>query len=379
MYLYIELWKAKEAWLKLTPDERKAKLDELLAEAKAHPITGVIPFSFKKVGDVYLLDGVTEQPIVIDPSVARPPDFRYAAAWMIPSKELIAKFEERVENLGWWWEYFEQENAWGEMNVMATVGDMIHWEGQHTTDPFEGSKAGEERGRYCWCPPGKLKMGFEGTDVTLTQGFWMGKYPVTQEEFNEVMGYNPSGFRGPSLPAESVDREAIVSFCEELTRRERGAGKLPEGWEYRLPTEAQWEYAARAGTSTAYSWGDDEKKADDYAWHINNSGFRTHPVGEKKPNPWGLYDTLGNVLEWCRDAWMERYPGGVDPEVKKSDVPKRPGESETPFWVCRGGGWFIPAAVTPRVRVRLGSGDQGYLLGFRVAIVRSKSGGPRGE
>src|SRR5436853_1859335 len=119
MYLYIELWKAKEAWLKLTPEERKAKIDELLAEAKKHPITGVIPFSFKKVGDVFLLDGVTEQPVVIDPSVARPPDFRYAAAWMVPTRELIDQFEQRVENLGWWWDYFEQVNGRGEMDVMS--------------------------------------------------------------------------------------------------------------------------------------------------------------------------------------------------------------------------------------------------------------------
>lgn len=379
MYLYIELWKAKESWLKLTPEQRKAKIDDLLAEAKKNPITGVIPFSFKKVGDVFLLDGVTEQPVVIDPAVARPPAFRYAAAWMIPTRELIDKFEERVDNLGWWWEYFDQENAWGEMDVMATVGDMINYNGEESpTDPFEGSKPGQERGRYCWCPPGKFKMGFEGTDVTLSHGFWMGKFPVTQEEFQSVMGSNPSGFAGPSLPVESVDRQQIMKFCQELTRRERAAGKLPEGWEYRLPTEAQWEYASRAGTTTAYSWGDDVKQADDYAWHIANSGFTTHPVGQKKPNPWGLYDTIGNVLEWCRDAWMETYPGGVDPEVTESEVPKRPGQSETPFWVCRGGGWFIPAAVTPRVRVRLGSGDQGYLLGFRVAIVRS-DGQPSGQ
>jgi len=98
----------------------------------------------------------------------------------------------------------------------------------------------------------------------------------------------------------------------------------------------------------------------------------SHPVGTKKPNPWGLYDTIGNVLEVCRDAWLDKYPGGTDPEVRDADVPSRPGESETPFGVCRGGGWFIPSAMTPRVRVRLGSGDQSYLLGFRLAIVRSK-------
>ena len=125
MYLYVELWKPKEAWLKLSTSERQAKIDQLLQEARQHPITGVIPFSFKQVGDAFLLDGVTEQPIVIDEAVARPTGFRWASAYMIPTKDLIRKFEQRVENLGWWFEYFDQKNAWGEMNVLATVGDMI--------------------------------------------------------------------------------------------------------------------------------------------------------------------------------------------------------------------------------------------------------------
>jgi hypothetical protein len=125
MYLYIELWSAKEVWIKLTTEQRKAKIDQLLQEAKLHPITGVVPFSFKKAGDVYLFDGVTEQPVIISDAVARPTGYRYAAAWMVPSLELIHQFEKRVENLGWWFEYFDQKNAWGVMDVAATVGDMI--------------------------------------------------------------------------------------------------------------------------------------------------------------------------------------------------------------------------------------------------------------
>jgi hypothetical protein len=126
MYLYIELWKAKEAWIRLTNEQRQAKLEQLLQLAQEHPITGVIPFSFHPIGDVYLFDGVVERPVIVDDAVARPTGFHYAAAWMVPTRELIKQFEDRVESLGWWWEYFEQQNAWGVMDREATVNDMVH-------------------------------------------------------------------------------------------------------------------------------------------------------------------------------------------------------------------------------------------------------------
>jgi formylglycine-generating enzyme required for sulfatase activity len=372
MYLYVELWKAKDAWIKLTADERGAKMKELLEYVQKNPIPGVAPFSFHKTGDVFLFDGLTEERVVVDSGAARPTGYRYAAAWMVPTVDLIQRLEERVRNVGWWFDYFDWKNAWGAMDAAATVGDMLVANQSAPAAPFEGTRAGEERDGFCWCPPGSFKMGFEGTPVTLSHGFWIGKNLVTQEQYRRVMGENPSGFVGDSLPVESVNRTQVTSYCAKLTTLERAAGRLPEGWEYRSPTEAQWEYAARAGTDTAYSWGDNESQADEYVWHIGNSGFKTHPVGTKKPNPWGIYDTLGNTLEWCQDAWLERYPGGVDPEVTERDLPRRPAESPEPFWVSRGGGWFIPPEATPRVRIRLGAGDQGYLLGFRVAIVREK-------
>jgi hypothetical protein len=137
MYLYIELWKAKDAWLQLSTSERQAKIDQLLQEAKRHPITGVIPFSFRPVGQVFLFDGVTEQPVVIADAVARPTGYQYAAAWMIPARELIDAFEQRVENLGWWFDYFDQVNAWGVMDVAATVGHMINAQQGAPTPPQE--------------------------------------------------------------------------------------------------------------------------------------------------------------------------------------------------------------------------------------------------
>ena len=373
MYLYIEVWKAKEAWLRLTTAQRKSKLEQLLLLAKQHPITGVIPFSFRPDGDRFVFDGVTERPVIIDNAVARPTGFHYAAAWMVPTRELIKQFEDRVEGLGWWWEYFDQQNAWGVMDSNVTVAAMVSGNQRPSTDSFEGSRPGEERNGFCWCPPGTFQMGFAGTPVTISQGFWLGRYPVTQEKYLSVMGENPSSFSGTSLPVESVGRSQILAFCEKMTRNEQAAGRLPKEWEYSLPTEAQWEYAARAGTSTAYAWGDDIVSAGDNSWNVLNSGFMTHPIGQKKPNQWGLYDTIGNVLEWCQDAWVEETPGGTDPETSETDIPVRPGQSSAPFYVCRGGGWFLPPSFTPRVRVRLGPGDQSYLLGFRVAIVRTAS------
>jgi formylglycine-generating enzyme required for sulfatase activity len=246
---------------------------------------------------------------------------------------------------------------------------------------LDGSRAGEERGQFCWCPPGNFMMGpFPGppvagdaVHVTLSHGFWMGKYLVTQAQYQFVMGHNPSGFRGASLPVETVEKPQVDVFCQEFTKTERAAGRLPEGWAYRLPTEAQWEYACRAGTTTAYSWGDDERQVDMYAWYGPNSDGKTHAVGEKKPNPWGLYDMHGNCIEWCRDAWLDTYLGGTDPEVTERDLPSRPGWSKTPFWVCRGGSWQYPQVerLKSRNRERLGPVDRSYLIGFRVALVRS--------
>ena len=124
MYLYIELWRAKDAWLKLSVDQRRAKLNQLQQAAAANPIPGVTPFSFRKLDGKLVFDGVTTDPVILDEAVARPTGFRYAAAWMIPTRDLVKKFERRVEDLGWWFEYFEQRNAWGEIDTAATTADM---------------------------------------------------------------------------------------------------------------------------------------------------------------------------------------------------------------------------------------------------------------
>ena len=138
MYLYIELWSPREAWNRLNADQRKSRLDQVLALAKKQPIPGVVPCTFHQVGDVYLLDGVTEQPIVVDDSAARPTGFRYASAWMIPTLELVRRFEKRVDALDWFFDCFEQQNAWGPMDAGATGSDMISNVGHRRSRREEG-------------------------------------------------------------------------------------------------------------------------------------------------------------------------------------------------------------------------------------------------
>lgn len=164
--------------------------------------------------------------------------------------------------------------------------------------------------------PGTFQMGSPATEpgwddsegpvhtVTISKPFYLGKYEVTQEQWQVVMGDNPSYFSdcGTTCPVESVSWEDVQGFIEELNLRE--GVQL-----YRLPTEAEWEYAARGGTQTAYSFGAGAGRLRFYGWYGGNSERRTHPVGEKRPNAFGLYDIHGNVWEWVRDCWNENYAG----------------------------------------------------------------------
>jgi formylglycine-generating enzyme required for sulfatase activity len=131
--------------------------------------------------------------------------------------------------------------------------------------------------------------------------FMIGKYPVTQAQYQAVTGKNPSNFKDTQSPVESITWHDALKFCEELSKK--------TGQKVKLPTEAQWEYACRAGSTSKYCFGDDVNKLGDYAWYSQNSGIKTHPVGEKLANPWGLHDMHGNVWEYCEDVWHENYNG----------------------------------------------------------------------
>jgi formylglycine-generating enzyme required for sulfatase activity len=170
--------------------------------------------------------------------------------------------------------------------------------------------------------------------VTISKGFLMATYPVTQQEYEGLTGINPSFFSGhPNKPVEQVSWFNATNYCRLLTQQELAAGRIPAGWQYRLPTEAEWEYACRAGTSTRFSYGDDPGYASlgDYAWYSANSGNWTQEVGQKLPNPWGLYDMHGNVWEWCQD-WYGLHPGGSQTDPR--------GPATGTFRVLRGGSWL---------------------------------------
>ena len=231
-------------------------------------------------------------------------------------------------------------------------------------------------------PAGEFLMGSPDSDkdpfftgkpqhrVRITKPFCLGKYLVTQGQYERVMGKNPSWFSKSGggkynigkqdtsqLPVESVSWEDAAEFCKRLSEKEKK--------EYRLPTEAQWEYACRAGSTTRYCFGDDELGLGEYAWYTKTWGFQSHPVGQKKPNAWGLYDTHGNVSEWCSDWYDDGYYVGSptnDPTGPATGLGR----------VTRGGSWYAPArGCRSACRFSGPPGERDYGLGFRVSQVFS--------
>ena len=190
-------------------------------------------------------------------------------------------------------------------------------------------------------------------EVTISRSFYLGRHEVTQAQWELVMGENPSKFKGPRRPVDNVSWEDAREFIRRLNAREGHR-------RYRLPTEAEWEYAARAGTATAYSFRDDKGQWGDYAWYDGNSGAETHPVGEKRPNAWGLFDMHGNVWEWAQD-WKGPYT------AEPTTDPQGPETGERR--VLRGGSWSDSAGnCRSAFRGGLGPDVRGEFSGFRLAL-----------
>ncbi|MFC1736621.1 formylglycine-generating enzyme family protein [Candidatus Hydrogenedentota bacterium] len=225
---------------------------------------------------------------------------------------------------------------------------------------------------FVWVEAGTFTMGSpsdeinRGPDegpqhsVTISKGFWMGKYEVTQNQWQSEMGHNPSSRKGDDNPVENVNWNDAQDFIKKLNAKEQG--------HFRLPTEAEWEYVCRAGTSTAYSFGSSSSDLGSYAWYKDNAwdvGEKyAHRVGQKKPNPWGLYDMYGNAKEWCQDWWEW---GGYSPDPQVDPTGPSSGLSR----VLRGGSFsYGDGALRSANRDTEGLPDySGGYFGFRVVRI----------
>ena len=259
---------------------------------------------------------------------------------------------------------------------------------------FRGRNAGEARDidgiPVAWCPPGRFTMGSppsepgRGQDeaqvqVNLTRGFWAGKFEVTQGQWTRVVGQFPDRLPsarfglGDDVPAYWISFTEAEAFCAEATRRAVRAGAIPAAWEFRLPTEAQWEYACRAGTITLSAFGPslDQHQAnfaENPAARAADAVGSSKRVGSYPANAWGLHDMHGNVWEWCRDWYHAQLPGGTDPGLY--DVPGVMNRDGTYSRVRRGGAWIESRwDCRSARRLRYEPPRRSDHIGFRIVVV----------
>ena len=264
---------------------------------------------------------------------------------------------------------------------------------------FDGVNAGDEREvagiKLSWCPPGKFMMGSPASEperrpgedqaeVTLSKGFWTAKYETTQGQWKHIVGNLPGEFtaelpEGDSLPLGNVNFAEAEEFCRKLTELGHNCGDLPKDWEFRLPTEAQWEYACRAGTTTATSFGDkiSGKQANFLGAKPYNGGEvgpslrKATKVGIYPANPWGLHDMHGNTCEWCRDWFHAKLPGGVDPDLYAARETAQKNRTGDYSRVRRSGTWCDPGWPNRSAFRQRYEPERRYdHIGFRVVAVR---------
>ncbi|MDW5549470.1 SUMF1/EgtB/PvdO family nonheme iron enzyme [Methanosarcina sp.] len=250
------------------------------------------------------------------------------------------------------------------VSISENKESLVNSEEPDISKTFTSLSTGME---FVLIPAGKFMMGSpsdkEGIydedpihKVTIEHSFYMGKYPVTQKQWEKVRGNNPSKFKGEDQPVEMVSWEDTKDFIARLNEME-GTDK------YRLPSEAEWEYSCRAGTQTRYSFGDDESKLKEYGWYHDNADSKTHPVGQRTKNPWDLYDMHGNVWEWVQDSWHNNYKGAPSDGSAWED-------GDISVRVLRGGSWSNFRASECRSASREGSAEKDKRVNFGFRVVR---------
>ena len=333
------------------------------------------------VSDIIVLDagfGYTNTPTVV---ISPPPRATTLGLRLAPL--LVVEGEPYARATIQWASALGDTNQWFTITNVVLGSNAFLWcdaEADQSTKRFYRAvvlppPANPDPGLLVWIPPGTFLMGSPDTEqdrqategpvtqVRLVSGFFMRKFEVTQGEYVPLMAGNPSYYSGDTnLPVDQVNWYEATNFCGRLTAREQAAGRVPAGWAYRLPTEAEWEYACRAGTTNRFSFGDDPAYSQFglYGWYNANSGHTHHPVGSKLPNPWGLYDMHGNVWEWCLD-WLGTYPGGTMTDTQ--------GPVPGTVHGFRGGSWENgPPEARSAYRCVVGPDFIYWNLGFRPVL-----------